>query len=33
MTTVYFTESNFSKIAMKNFRDINDDITQVCRRV
>ena len=33
MTTVYITESNFSKIAMKNLRDINDDITQVCRRV
>ena len=33
MTTVYITESNFSKIAMKNIRDINDDISQVCRRV
>jgi len=33
MTTVFITESNFSKIAMKNIRDINDDISQVCRRV
>lgn len=33
MTTVFITESNFSKIAMKNLRDINDDIEKVCQRV
>lgn len=33
MTTVHITESNFSKIALKNIRDINADIAQVCRRV
>lgn len=33
MTTVYITESNFSKIAMKNLHDINGDIAQVCRSV
>ena len=33
MTTAYITESNFSYIAKKNIRDINDGIMDVCRRV
>lgn len=33
MTNAYITESSFSRIAMKNIRDINGEIMDVCRRV